>query len=151
MPPSRSSSDFLLIPLPNPHHRDERTESRTFTDDHDNGRGGGNGGGGFQLPQMPPPRRWSPGKVRRPARLFERPKWGHLCLHTFLCVASYPIIYVGTILARDRSLFWARVIVGLWCAGVGTVIGWSLLAYASRFLEAASESQTSSPHDTVVF
>jgi len=163
MSSSRGSSDFILATLRNPHDRDERAESRIFSDDDSHrpligtptrdhtmgvddlgnkfngagsrGNGNRNGGGGFQTP---PPRRWSSGKVRRSAGLFERPKWGHLCLHVFLCIAGYPILYIGAIFARDKSLFWARVIVGLWCAAVGVVIGWSLLAYASRFLEAAS-------------
>ena len=168
---SRGSSDLFLVPLRNPHDRGERMGPRISADDdshqpliatpiqdyamevgdpsndpgRDRARSGerDRSGGRFRFLQMPTPRRRSPGKVGRPgARLFERPKWKHLWLHVFLCIASYPVIYAGTILARDKSLFWARVIVGLWCAGVGVAIGWSLLAYASRFLEAASELQS---------
>ncbi|KAF9647470.1 hypothetical protein BDM02DRAFT_3270255 [Thelephora ganbajun] len=115
----------------------DRNSSQTGSGGRSGGRGDGNGGVGLRPPRMPPPRRWTSGKARQ-SRLFERPKWGHLCLHAFLCIAGYPLIYVGTILARDKTLFWARLIVGLWCATVGVVIGWSLLAYASRFLEAAT-------------
>jgi len=147
---SHRSSDLSLASLRKPHDNDERAESASLYTDDDSHRllgtptqdrvmgagGPGNnsglaGGREFQLP----------GKARRPARSFERPRWSHLCLHAFLCVTSYPVIYAGTILARNRTLFWARVIVGLWCAAVGVVIGWSLLAYASRFLEAASGCQ----------
>ena len=142
----RRSSDFSLVSLRKPHDNDGRAESASLYTDDDSYRllgpptqdrvvgvdGPGDNSdrvsGRFQLQE----------KARQPARSFERPRWRHLCLHVFLCVASYPVIYAGTLLARNRSLFWARVIVGLWCAAVGVVIGWSLLAYASRFLEAAS-------------
>ena len=70
--------------------------------------------------------------------LFKRPNWGHLCLYMFLWYRGLP-----RHTCRDvKSLFWACVIVGLWCAAVGVaMIGLSLLAYASRFLEVASRSQ----------
>jgi len=83
-----------------------------------------------------------PGLSRTPrtsSRRFERPNRLHIFLHVVACCASYPIIYAGTLSAKDKSLFWARVIVGLWCAGVGMVIGWSLITFARKYTEAASE------------
>lgn len=76
---------------------------------------------------------------RTSSKRFEPPNYLHILAHTVLCCIAYPIIYAGTILARDKSLFWARVIVGLWCAGVGVVIGWSLVAFATKYTEAASK------------
>ena len=91
---------------------------------------------------MPSPRQWTSGKARRSTGLFERPKRRDPCLHVLLCIAGYSIIHVGAIFA-NKNVCWARVIVGLWCAAVGVVIGSSLLAYVSRFPEAASGSQSS--------
>lgn len=76
---------------------------------------------------------------RTSTKRFERPNYLHVIAHVVVCCVAYPIIYAGTVLARDRSLFWARVIVGLWCAGVGVVIGWSLVAFATKYTEAASK------------
>ena len=77
--------------------------------------------------------------TRRSTRRFERPNYLHIFTHAVFCCAAYPIVYTGTVAAKDRSLFWARVIVGLWCAGVGVVIGWSLVAFAMKYMEAASK------------
>ena len=152
---SRRSLDLSLVSPRKPHDSDERAESASLCTDDDScrllgtptqdrvmgvdGSGNSSGRAGSKRFQLP-------GKVKQQAGSFERPRWRHLCSHMFLCVASYPVIYAGTLLARNRSLFWARVIVGLWCAAVGVVIGWSLLAYASRFLEAASGCQISLPY-----
>ena len=77
--------------------------------------------------------------TRASTKRFERPNYQHILAHAICCCFAYPIIYAGTVAAKDKSLFWARVIVGLWCAGVGVVIGWSLVAFATKFTEAASE------------
>ena len=125
---SHRSSDLSLVSLRKPHDSEERAESAPSHAEDDSRRpsgpqtrdrlmgadGSGNnpdraGGEGFQLPR----------KTTRPARSFERPRWRHLCLHVCLCIASYPVVYAGTTVARNRSLFWARVIVGLWCAAGG--------------------------------
>lgn len=79
---------------------------------------------------------------RTSTRRFERPDYFHILVHATCCCVAYPILYAGTAAAKDRSLFWARVIVGLWCAGVGVVIGWSLVAFATKYAEAASEYTT---------
>jgi len=84
-----------------------------------------------------------PLKPTRTARIstkrFERPNYYHIFAHVVCCCVAYPIIYAGTVAAKDRSLFWARVIVGLWCAGIGAVIGWNLVAFATKYAEAASK------------
>lgn len=77
--------------------------------------------------------------TRISTRRFERPDYLHIFAHAVFCCAAYPIVYAGTVAAKDRSLFWARVIVGLWSAGVGVVIGWSLVAFATKYTEAASK------------
>jgi len=69
---------------------------------------------------------------------FEQPNYLHIIVHAVCCCAAYPIIYLGTVAVKDTSLFRARAIVGLWCAGVGAVIGWSLVAFATKHAEAAS-------------
>lgn len=76
---------------------------------------------------------------RTSSKRFEPPNYPHIVAHAIICCIAYPIIYAGTVLAKDKSLFWARVIVGLWCAGVGVVIGWSLVAFATKYTEAASK------------
>lgn len=77
---------------------------------------------------------------RASSKRLERPNHLRIFIHAILCCAAYPVLYAGAIAAKDRSLFWARVIVGLWCAGVGVVIGWSLVGFAAKYMEAASKS-----------
>ena len=77
--------------------------------------------------------------ARTSTKRFERPDYFHILAHVACCCAAYPIVYLGAIAAKDKSLFWARVIIGLWCSGIGVVIGWSLVAFATKYAEAASE------------
>lgn len=77
--------------------------------------------------------------TRTSTKRFERPDYLHILAHAIFCCIAYPIIYVGTVATKGKSLFWARVIVGLWCAGIGVVIGWSLVAFATKYAEAASK------------
>jgi len=86
------------------------------------------------------PRHLGPIRTHRTSsKLFERPNFYHIFAHVVVCCAAYPVIYAGAVSAKDKSLFWARVIVGLWCAGVGVVIGWSLVEFARKYIEAASK------------
>ena len=39
---------------------------------------------------------------------------------------------------KDTSLFRARAIVAVLCSGIGFVTGWSLVAFATQYAEAAS-------------
>lgn len=77
--------------------------------------------------------------ARTSTKRFERPNYYHVFAHAVCCCVAYPIIYAGTVAAKDKSLFWARLIVGLWCAGIGVLIGWSLVAFATKYAEAASK------------
>jgi hypothetical protein len=77
--------------------------------------------------------------TRTSTKRFERPNYFHVFAHVVFCCASYPIIYAGTVAAKDTSIFWARVIVGLWCSGIGITIGWSLVVFATMYAEAASK------------
>lgn len=85
--------------------------------------------------RLPNPTRMSRTWTKR----FERPNYFHIIVHAACCCVAYPVIYAGTVAAKNRSLFWARVIVGLWCGGIGVVIGWSLVAFATKYAEAASK------------
>ena len=70
---------------------------------------------------------------------FEEPCLARIVILTALCLAAYPAFYVLTLVARDKSLFTVRLIVAMWCSGVGFVLGCVLLRIAARHLEAASE------------
>ena len=72
-------------------------------------------------------------------RGFERPSFSRIVILTVLCLITYPAFYVLTLVAKDRSLFIVRVIVSVWCSGVGFALGYTLLATGARYLEAASE------------
>ncbi|KAG6816867.1 hypothetical protein H0H87_002188 [Tephrocybe sp. NHM501043] len=69
---------------------------------------------------------------------FEAPRWGRILLHTVLCIVSYPILLAITLIARNKSFFWSRFIVGVGCGFVGVYLGYSLLKLAKRHLEAAT-------------
>ncbi|KAG6915382.1 hypothetical protein DXG01_011754 [Tephrocybe rancida] len=70
---------------------------------------------------------------------FEVPHWKQILLHTALCLVSYPILLAVTLIARNKSIFWTRFIVGVGCGFVGLYLGYSLLTLAKCHLEAASE------------
>lgn len=72
------------------------------------------------------------------AKNFELPHWKRILVHVLLCLVAYPLLTVFTIIARDRPLFWTRLIVGLGCGVVGFSLGLSLLGLGKAFLEAAS-------------
>ena len=70
---------------------------------------------------------------------FERPRFSRIAILTILCLTTYPAFYALTFVAKDKSLFIVRVIVSVWCSGVGFALGYILLAIAAQHLEAASE------------
>ncbi|KAF9268361.1 hypothetical protein L218DRAFT_854066 [Marasmius fiardii PR-910] len=83
----------------------------------------------------------SPSKGRRhpyASNGFEPPQWKKIIFHVFLCAVSYPFLLLVTVLAKGRTLFWCRVIVGIGCGLVGVSLGLSLLELAKAFLEAAT-------------
>lgn len=69
---------------------------------------------------------------------FERPDLKQLALHILICFASYPVMYLVTLIAKDRSLFIVRAVVAIGSAGVGFCLAFSLVAFATKYLEAAS-------------
>ena len=72
-------------------------------------------------------------------RGFERPSFSRIAILTVLCLITYPAFYILTFVAKDRSLFLVRLIVSVWCSGVGFALGYILLKIGARHLEAASE------------
>lgn len=70
---------------------------------------------------------------------FERPNLARIAILTVLCLAAYPALYILTLVAKDKSLFVVRLIVAMWCSGVGFALGYLLLRIGVQHLEAASE------------
>jgi len=87
----------------------------------------------FQHDDKPPPR------PKPLFRGFERPSFSRIAILTILCLITYPAFYVLTLVAKDKSLFVVRVIVSVWCSGVGFALGYILLQTAAQHLEATSE------------
>ena len=73
------------------------------------------------------------------SRGFETPSFSRIAILTVICLITYPAFYTLTLVAKDRSLFVVRLIVSVWCSGVGFSLGYILLAIGARHLEAASE------------
>ena len=71
---------------------------------------------------------------------FERPRCRRLLIHIATCAIIYPFLYFITWVAEGRSLFAVRTLVGLGTATVAFVIGFFLIDYATKFMEASSES-----------
>lgn len=72
-------------------------------------------------------------------RGFERPSFTHIVVLTGLCLIAYPALYILTLVAKDKSLFTVRLIVAMWCSGVGFALGYVLMRIGMQHLEAASE------------
>ena len=82
----------------------------------------------------------SPRRSKPPLfRGFERPSFLRIAILTVLCLITYPLFHVLTLVAKDRSLFIVRFIVAVWCSGAGFALGYILLKVAAQHLEAASE------------
>ena len=71
-------------------------------------------------------------------RGFEQPSLSHIAILTVLCLITYPVFYILTIVAKDRSLFVVRLIVSAWCSGTGFALGYILLKIGAQHLEATS-------------
>ncbi|KAF7433505.1 hypothetical protein PC9H_005461 [Pleurotus ostreatus] len=69
---------------------------------------------------------------------FEAPNWKIIIIHVVLCLLAYPVMMIFVLLARDRTLFWTRLVVGFGCGLVGVSLGLSLLNLGRALLEAAS-------------
>ena len=63
-------------------------------------------------------------------------------IHVLMCVIAYPLLTITAVMAKGKTLFWARFIVGVGCGIVGFGLGWSLKALGKAFLEAASKLLT---------
>ncbi|KAG6886494.1 hypothetical protein C0992_003716 [Termitomyces sp. T32_za158] len=74
----------------------------------------------------------------RTASGFEVPEWKKILLHAALCLVSYPTLLGVVLIARNKSIFWTRFIVGGACGFIGLCLGYSLLTLAKSHLEAAT-------------
>jgi hypothetical protein len=72
-------------------------------------------------------------------RGFESPSFARIAILAVLCLSAYPALYILTLVAKDKSLFVVRLIVAMWCSGVGFALGFILLRIGVQHLEAASE------------
>jgi len=81
----------------------------------------------------------SPSPSKSLFRGFEKPSFFRIAILTALCLLTYPAFYILTLVAKDKSLFTVRIIVSLWCSGVGFTLGYVLLKTGAQHLEAASE------------
>ena len=84
--------------------------------------------------------RFEPPRSKPLFKGFERPSFSRIAILTVLCLITYPAFYVLKFVAKDKSLFTVRLIVSLWCLGVGFTLGYVLLTIGAQHLEAASES-----------
>ncbi|KAF9040663.1 hypothetical protein BJ165DRAFT_1530546 [Panaeolus papilionaceus] len=71
-------------------------------------------------------------------QIFETPRWSMIIIHIVLCGLAYPVLLGFVSLAAGRSLFLARLLIGLGCSIVGLTLGMSLLALAKGIFEAAT-------------
>ena len=83
--------------------------------------------------------RFWPPRSKPPFQGFERPSFSRIVTFTVLCLLAYPAFYALTFVAKDRTLFTVRLIVSIWCSGIGFVLGSILLAIGAQHAEAASE------------
>ncbi|KAG9077655.1 hypothetical protein FRC06_008785, partial [Ceratobasidium sp. 370] len=60
-----------------------------------------------------------------------------LVIHTALCFASFPFVYLLCTAANGLSLFWARAIVGAVSGIVGLALGYNIIKLSRRGVEAA--------------
>ena len=81
----------------------------------------------------------SPPRSKPLIRGFERPSLSRIVILTVLCLITYPAFYTLKLVAKDHSLFVVRLIVSIWCSGVGFALGYILLKIGAQHLEAASE------------
>lgn len=141
-PPSSTNSATLLYPSVTPQFSPNRRQSDSYPD--------------HWLPSSPPyaltgKRKASilPIRIRIPKfdapkprpiiKGFERPRFTQLFLHVSVCLGSYPVMCFITVVAKDRSLFLVRILVAVWSALVGFCLAFSLVAFATKYLEAASK------------
>lgn len=69
-------------------------------------------------------------------RNFEAPQWRSFGIHLTLCALAYPILLIFVVIARDKDLFVARVLVGAGCGLLGLALGVSLIRLSRPIIEA---------------
>lgn len=74
------------------------------------------------------------------AQSFEPPNWKFIIIHVVLGVLSYPVLLIFEAIARDKTLFWTRLLVSVGCGLVGFCLGLSLIGLGKAYLEAAGRS-----------
>ena len=94
-----------------------------------------------EYPVSPPPSPLEPPRSESKPLVqgFKRPSPSRIAIHTALSFIAYPVFYILTLVAKDKSLFIVRLLVSIWCSGVGFALGYILLAIGAQHLEAASE------------
>ncbi|KAF9778318.1 hypothetical protein BJ322DRAFT_492827 [Thelephora terrestris] len=75
---------------------------------------------------------------RRLFRGFERPSFVRIAILAVLSLSAYPAFYILTLVARDKSLFVVRLIVAMWCSGVGFALEYIIVRIGVQHLEAAT-------------
>ena len=93
----------------------------------------------FQNPNKSLFSRFKPPLLQPLSQDFERPSFSRIAILAILCLITYPASFFLTSVAKDRSLFIVRVIVSVWCSGVGVALGYLLLRIGAQHLEATSE------------
>ena len=83
--------------------------------------------------------RYDPPRSKPLFRGYERPSLARIATLTVLCLVTYPALYVLTLVAKDKQLFTVRLIVAMWCSGIGFALGYILLRIGVQHLEATSE------------
>jgi len=83
--------------------------------------------------------RFEPPRSKPLIRGFERPRLSRIAILAVLCLITYPAFFILTLVAKDRSLFIVRLVVSVWCSGVGFALGYILLTIGAQHLEAASK------------
>ncbi|PPQ70480.1 hypothetical protein CVT24_013287 [Panaeolus cyanescens] len=69
---------------------------------------------------------------------FETPQWIPVVIHIVVCGLAYPVLLGFVYLSDGRTLFLARLLIGLGCSIVGLTLGISLLTLAKGIFEAAT-------------
>ncbi|KAF9033113.1 hypothetical protein BJ165DRAFT_758466 [Panaeolus papilionaceus] len=69
---------------------------------------------------------------------FESPPFYLLMLHFFFCLMTYPVLFIAAMAATRRTLFWARVIVGMGCSIMGFSLSFTLVGLTQALIEAAT-------------
>ncbi len=128
---STHAGTFLLTPIRNEFDDEETTLSLQYTDRSPK----------FSTRRSlyPTGLSFDPLRSKQLLRGFERPSFSRIAILSVLCLISYPTFYILKLVARDKPLFTVRLIVAVWCSGIGWALGYILLNIGIRHIEAAGE------------